>query len=314
VPSRSFALLFDLHGAVGSNMGFPTPYGERKFGEEIKKDMNRFFSGYGYKKNVIVVYPNGNWQFNWMYPEDGFGGYYGFNSNPRIRTGGTFLQNALNRSYFNVSTDKDYYFPISGHDTLERIARSLGIDWQNHVYKGFPHWFPQFAEEEPAFKLMFDDMENRRRNPFQEKLYWECDDVRHGRCDWLSIDELDTVAAKKDWQQEVNFSVTHWINNRDTSKVSDTVIRAFDFPRRSGAVRGKYVGNVFSIEGSRVGVVTLYLSPEMVDLSKNLVVYANGKKVFDNMVSINRELMIAGFARDRDRKAIWVNAIRIRVP
>jgi predicted esterase len=357
-PSQSYTVLFDLHGAVASNAGFPTPYGARKYGEEIKRGMNRFFSEYGYKENVIVVYPNGNKEFNWMYPDDGFGmipaiardlkqffniddnrvfvsghsngatgvisyllkdasafgGYYGFNSNPRVRTGGTFIQNAVNRSYFNVSTDKDYYFPISGHDTLLRIARSMGIDWQNHVYKGFPHWFPEFSESEPAFQLMFADMKSRKRNPFQAKLFWECDDVRYGRCDWISIDELDTAAARKDWQKEFNFSVTHWINNRDTSKVSDTVIRAFDFPRRSGAVRGKYEENVFSIEGSRVAVVTLYLSPEMVDLSKNIVVFANGKKVFDKMVAIDRDFMIAGFEGEWDRKAIWVNAIRIRVP
>ncbi len=160
--------------------------------------MNLYFSQFGYQRNVIVVYPHANREFNWMFPDDGFhmvldivkdikryfniddnkvfisghsngatgvmsyllkspsffAGFYGFNSNPRIHTGGTFIKNALNRSYFNVATDKDYYFPLSGHDTLERIAKSYGIDWQNHVYHGFPHWFPQFKESYGAFKLI----------------------------------------------------------------------------------------------------------------------------------------------------------------
>jgi predicted esterase len=356
-PTVSYPILFDLHGAVYVNTGFPTPLGESRYGDEIKKGMNQFFSEYGYKDDMIVVYPNANKDFNWMYPDDGFGmvpsiirdmkqyfnidddrvfisghsngatgvvsyllkdadmfaGFYGFNSNPRIRTGGTFIKNALNRSYFNEATDKDYYFPISGHDTLARIARSLGIDWKNYEYKGFPHWFPQFSESEPAFQLMFADMKGRRRNPFHEKLFWECDDVKHGRCDWLSIDELDTVEGAKDWQSEVNFPVTHWIDSRDTSKVSDTVVEAFAFPRRSGAVRANYHDNVFSIQSSRVGAISLYLSPEMVDLSRNVVVYANGKKIFDRVVSYDRDYMIAGFMWDRDRKAIWVSAVSMKL-
>ncbi|MEJ7678996.1 MAG: hypothetical protein WKG06_14315 [Segetibacter sp.] len=134
-----------------------------------------------------------------------FAGFYGFNTNPRIRTGGTFIRNALNRSYFNVATDKDYYFPVSGHDTLTKLALLSGIDWQNHVFHGFPHWFPQFKESAPAFKLMFQDMKTRVRNPFKHNLNWECDDVKYGQCDWISIEKLDTLAEKRTGKEKLTF-------------------------------------------------------------------------------------------------------------
>ncbi len=353
-PSVSYPLLLVLHGAVYQNRGFPDPRWIKRWGFNDTTGMNQFFSQFGYQRNVIVVYPHANREFNWMFPDDGFhmvldivkdmkryfniddnkvfisghsngaagvmsyllkspsffAGFYGFNSNPRIHTGGTFLKNALNRSYFNVATDKDYYFPVSGHDTLERIAKSYGIDWQNHVYHGFPHWFPQFKESYGAFKLMFDDMGTRTRNPFHHNVSWECDDVKYGRCDWISIDQLDTGTAKKNWQTEVNFTATHWIDNRDTSKVSDTVITAFNFPRLSGAVKADYKNNTFEIETSRVKKISIFISPEMIDMSKPVTVFVNGKRLFTGKVFYNREFMIHNFKDNFDRKAVWVNEIK----
>ena len=243
---------------------------------------------------------------------DLFGGFYGFNSNPQVRTGGTFIKNAKDRSYFNVATNKDYYFPISGHDTLAKIADSLGIDWQNHIYKGFPHWFPEFKESKEAFQLMFTDMTTRRRNPFQQRLYWECDDIKYGRCDWIRIDKLDTCAIKQSWQTKINFPVTHWINNFDTSKVSDTSIMAFKFPRLSGAVIALHNGNQFHIQTSRVNAITIYLSPEMIDFTKPVVIYVDGKKVFSKIMPYNKEFILDAFRNNFDRKAIWANYIRLQ--
>ena len=240
-----------------------------------------------------------------------FAGFYGFNSTPRVSTGGTFIRNALNRSYFNVSTDKDYYFPLSGHDTMTHIATRLGIDWQNHTYYGFPHWFPDFDASKPAFTLMFADMAHRPRNPFAHDLYWECDDITHGRCDWLSIDRLDTLATAAPWQTRINFTATHWVNNMDTSKVSDTVVQAFSFPRLSGAVKVHYASNRFDLTTSRVGAVTLFISPAMVDMSQPVTVWVNGRQVYRRLVGYDQAFMLQTFRATFDRKAVWVNRIQI---
>lgn len=280
----------------------------------IVKDLKRYFniddnkvfiSGHSNGATGVVSYLLKSPNF--------FAGFYGFNSNPRIRTGGTFIRNALNRSYFNVATDKDYYFPVSGHDTLAKLALSIGIDWQNHVYRGFPHWFPQFKESEAAFKLMFEDMNTRVRNPFRHNLDWECDDVKYGRCDWISIEQFDTLAEKKNWQKQINFPVTHWINNNDTSKISDTVIRAFNFPRLSGAVKAYYNNNRFNIETSRVKKISIFLNPEMIDFSKQVTVFVNGKEVFNKKMNYDKDFMLNSLRENFDRKAIWVNYISLQL-
>lgn len=60
-----------------------------------------------------------------------FAGFAGVNNRPQVRTGGTFLLNASNRSFYNIATDFDYYFPLEGHRALAQMARQKGIDWQN---------------------------------------------------------------------------------------------------------------------------------------------------------------------------------------
>ena len=40
-----------------------------------------------------------------------FAGFCGFNTHPKVYTGGTFVENILNRSFINFSTDQDYYYP-----------------------------------------------------------------------------------------------------------------------------------------------------------------------------------------------------------
>lgn len=43
-----------------------------------------------------------------------FASFSGINNRPQVRTGGTFLRNGSNRSFYNVATDYDYYFPVEG--------------------------------------------------------------------------------------------------------------------------------------------------------------------------------------------------------
>ena len=73
-------------------------------------------------------------------------------------------------SSINFSTDLDYYFPPQANDDLTALMQSLHIDYKDYRYNGYPHWFPEFNGSEPAFKILFDDLLNRKRNPFPNKL------------------------------------------------------------------------------------------------------------------------------------------------
>ncbi|WP_413532029.1 alpha/beta hydrolase-fold protein [Empedobacter brevis] len=240
-----------------------------------------------------------------------FAGFYGFNTQPIVRTGGTFIQNALNRSFINFSTDLDYYFPPKANDDLTVLMQSLNIDYKDYRYNGYPHWFPEFNGSEAAIKILFDDLLNRERNPFPNKLIWETDDVKYGKIDWLEITRLDTISAKKEWQKNYNFKITKWLeyDDNDSLQVKDVDKMAFNFPRKSGLIKASYSKNRFDIETSSVKSFRLYISPEMINLNKKLKVYANNKLIYNQKVDYNPSFMKENFNKNIDREQVWINSI-----
>lgn len=286
-----------------SDKGFP-------FIPAIIKEMKKCFN-INDSRVYISGHSNGaTGSFNYLVKDPTpFAAFSGFNNKPVVLTGGTFIKNALNRNFYNISTDKDYYFPLEGHLKLAHIADSLRIDWHNEVYYGYPHWFPGFPASRKAFEHVFTFMKTHSRNPFQHHLYWQCDDTRHGRCDWLQINELDTSGSPKKWQRPINFSVSHWIDVHDTSMVIDSTVEAFNFPRRSGAVDASYNKNTFFLKTSCVHSFTLYLSPEMVNFKRPVRIFVNRKKVFDKRMKFDKHFIISNFKDHFDRQAVWVNKI-----
>lgn len=237
-PEKKYPLLFFLHGAVKSNALVDFQPVGLNLGE-----WNRYYTKYAEQNDVILVFPKGSRQYNWMLPDDGFfmipemlklikkginvddskvfisghsngatgsfsylmkqptqfTGFYGFNTYPKVFTGGTFVENIKNRSFINFSTDEDYYYPPNANDDLTKLMIEIKADYKEYRYNGFPHWFPQFDESEPAYKILFKDLKERKRNPFPKEISWELDDEKYGNIDWLSDIKLDTLNAKSDW-------------------------------------------------------------------------------------------------------------------
>ncbi len=351
-PKKAYPLMFFLHGAVSGN----TSYVDREE-PQITGGWNRYYTKYA--GDVIMVYPAGNREYNWMSPDKGFfmipgilkqikqvihiddnrvfitghsngatgsfsylmkqpspfAAFYGFNTRPRMQTGGTYIRNILNRSYFNVSTDTDYYYPPGANDSLSVVMNGIRADYQDHRYNGFPHWFPSFNASEPAHQLLFADLAKRIRDPFHPKIYWECDDVKYGRCDWMQITALDTLAKRADWQQDINFKINKWVvtgkNNQYITR--DTILEGFKYRKRSGAVRATFSKNVFTVETSDVGSFSILVSPEMVDIDKPVSVIVNGKLYYKQKVSYDKDYMLADFENTADRSTIWVNHIDINI-
>lgn len=350
-PDSASPVLFFLHGAVRGNrlQDFQT--------DDLLGGWNRYYRTYADQHGVILVFPQGSREFNWMIPDEGFfmvpeilrqlkqtlniddnkvfisghsngasgsfsywmkapsafAGFYGFNTYPKVFTGGTFIRNHLNRSFLNFSTDQDYYYPPQANDSLNQVMLRLGADYQDHRYDGFPHWFPAFDASEAAHERIFTDIIQRERNPYPKQIYWETDDKKHGTVDWLQIVELDTVAAPATWHQSINFEITSWLDyDENDSLISKQVDKqAFDFPRKSGAIQASYVDNVFTISSSCINSFRLYLSPEMIDIKRSVKVFVNGKLHVDQIVGYDREVIRHSFESTRDRKQIWVNVIDI---
>ncbi|MGV0924324.1 alpha/beta hydrolase-fold protein [Empedobacter tilapiae] len=264
-------------------------------------------------KVFLTGHSNGaSGSFNYLVKQPtSFAGFYGFNTQPIVRTGGTFIQNILNRSYINFSTDLDYYFPPQANDDLTALMQSLNIDYKDYRYNGYPHWFPEFNGSEAAYKILFDDLMNRKRNPFPKKLIWETDDVKYGKVDWIEITKLDTISTKKEWQKNYNFKITKWLeyDDNDSLQIKDVDKMAFNFPRKSGLIKAIYSKNRFDIETSSVKSFRLYISPEMINLSKKLKIYANNKLIYNQKVDYNPFFMKENFNKNIDKEQVWINSI-----
>lgn len=244
-----------------------------------------------------------------------FAGFYGFNTYLKVFTGGTFIENIKNRSFINFSTDQDYYYPPDANDSFTQLMAGIKADYHEHRYKGFPHWFPQFDESEPAYPIIFNDIKTRKRNPFPKEISWEYDDEKYGNVAWLSDMKLDTLQSKAAWHKAFNFKITKWLkyDKNDSLTVEYVNKNAFDFPRKSGKIKAAYSKNVFNIETSRIRSFSITISPEMVDISKKVKVFINGKLYFNDKVKFDRKFMLQNFESNRDREQIWVYSLPIKV-
>ena len=352
-PQRSYPMLVFLHGAVRHNEATPfqnsevldgwnrfyTKYADRDevilvFPQADKRyNWMTTLNGFDYLPNIVAeikravnvdddrVFVSGHsngatGSFNyWLRQPTAFAGFFGFNTYPKVFTGGTFLGNGNNRSYVNFSTDEDYYYPTGANDSLTLLANRLGLEYEDRRYPGFPHWFPEFDESEPAVASIFERMKTVRRDPFPREIYREIDDLRDGRADWLEITALDTTAAPAAWQRNHNFGITEWLDydDNDSLVVLSVDKRAFAYPRRSGAVRAEYENNRFDLTTSRVGAVRLYLSPSMIDWNQPIFVYIDGKQVHSGRLSLDREVLSAEYARTGDRRQVYGAVLDFRV-
>lgn len=354
-PTKSYPLVVVLHGAVSRQTVLPDvadsttaffgrsfmeqasesgliavcPYSTRRYnwmmpddGFELVPQLVREVK-HMYSIDDSRVYVTGHSNgatgaFSYLMKQPGlFAGFSGINNRPQVRTGGTFLKNAMNRSFYNVATDYDYYFPLEGHRALTKLAKPLGIDWKNQEVLGHRnHSYLITAKDSTArdvYRQLFAHMMTKQRNPFQATLYWECDDVKNGRCDWLEINELDTLSAKTSWQFPVNVSVSGWRSATDPAILLDSTSQAFTFPRQSGAVQAKYAGNQFELTTSRVGKLTLYLSPEMIDFRRPLKVIINKKQVYNGLIQYDRSFLLSQYNREMDHQALWANRLTFSV-
>ena len=360
-PEKKYPLLFFLHGAVRHN-------GLSDF-QPIELNLggwNRYYTKYAEQNEVILVFPKGSSQYNWMTPDDGFfmipemlklikkginvddnkvfisghsngatgsfsywmkqptqfAGFYGFNTYPMIFTGGTFVENSKNRSFINFSTDEDYYYPPNANDDFTKLMNGNNADYKEYRYNGFPHWFPEFDESEPAFKILFEDLIQRERNPFPKEISWEFDNENYGNIDWISDIKLDTLNSKTTWHKELNFKIDKWLEfedqededeDNDNLIVKEVDVNAFKFPRKSGKIKAEYGNNVFRIETSNIASFSILISPEMVHLKKKVKIYINGKLHFNEKIKYNQEFMLQNFEDKKDREQIWINYIKLKL-
>ena len=239
-----------------------------------------------------------------IYKPSSFAGFVAYNSMlTLLNSHDIYLRNTLNRPLYLVHSDLDDLRPIQQARLIVQILNSLKSPVSYREYIGYRHYDKHLELDLPN---SYGWIKGTVRNPFQNTITWELSDAEFNSCDWLRIVSFDTAMTAASWQTGLNVKS---YNKRDKTY--------FDFPyydlNTSAAVKAQYNQNSFDIYTSRVREIEVLISPFMVDLRKPVVVRANGIEVFKGIVHPDKKFLLNNFISSFDRKAIWVNSIRLKI-
>ncbi|WNJ19403.1 hypothetical protein [Pontibacter sp. G13] len=212
----------------------------------------------------------------------------------------TYLANYGGMHFFMVQTVQDHLFPPQRSSLpylpLLRDARAF-IEYRQIQDAGHDlSWYPQMRDTIQAF------FRSHPRDPTPDTLFWETEAPEdNGRCFWLEIDRVGKIGGDVDlpdineWKFGPNFDPTF---KRDSL---------------SGAVSATFRANVFDISTDNVKFLSLWISPDMVDLAQPLIVNINGKERFRKMVEPKLETLLESWELIHDRKQLYVAKITFRI-
>ena len=140
---------------------------------------------------------------------DNFASFYPQNGNMIVGNADAkqsiYLKNFSNRFIKAINTDKDGLYPAEQMRKLYKVSIDAGADLLYSEFWGIGH-SPDYAEYE--YPVLIDLMKIHPRNISQSQIFWECDDVEYGKCDWIEITKLDTLKQKKNWQKQYQATLT----------------------------------------------------------------------------------------------------------
>ncbi|MFM8535321.1 MAG: prolyl oligopeptidase family serine peptidase [Acidimicrobiia bacterium] len=199
--------------------------------------------------------------------------------------------NLVNAPLYIVNGENDQLYPAASVEPHVAWLKKMGVNLKWRPQAGAEHntaWWPterapyeQFVREHP-------------RVAHPPALSWETERVdRFNRNRWLVINEL---------RREVV---------RDTPL---TDLGFFGHAKLSGRVDVRRNGNTFDAVVRNVASFTLLLSPDVIDVSKPVVVTVNGKQVHGGAVKKDPATLMRWAARDNDRTMLYGAELTIRVP
>lgn len=277
------------------NKNFNWLYHQAAF-EMVLNEIAKIKSLYNINDNQVYIggHSNGGQGAFWfaLNKPTTFSSFYCLNYSPMLLKGSTMLRNLNNqRKVFGISGSEDEAFPITRVAAIYKIGLKNGANWKNYTFKG-DHGLS--INHRDSINFVFDSLKMISRDPFPKEIELETDNVTNGRNAWIEITQLDTLAQKASWQNEL-----------DTVINKDGKVYKYNFNKhKSGAITATADNNVVRIQSSRVKEITLYISPDQFDLKKKIQVYVNGTLVFDKKVSLDKNVIFNEFIKTKDRSFI----------
>lgn len=316
-PFQKTPLFVFLHGGVGRNrfsdpvdevaMETPVlkraeelgaiiifPFADQKFNwlhhqlafETLLKEIAQVKSNYNIDDNKVYIGGHSDgargafwYALNMRTP---FAAYFGISYFPTSLTGNTLLGNLRNESpFYGISAIQDKGFNIKTVREMANYAQSMGANWKSFAVNG-AHTLPYDQPDSVSF--IYDTIIKRSRNPVPQTIQWETDDVRNGRCHWISIARLDTLAKAAGWQKVYNPTIT-------SIRTGKAEVRNFN-KNKSGMVIASISGNELFIKTSRVKELVIHVPDRWTDKYRFLKIHLNGRPVVKMNIGPDKEILL----------------------
>ncbi|NCT75174.1 MAG: hypothetical protein GXC78_11625 [Chitinophagaceae bacterium] len=210
--------------------------------------------------------------------------------------------NFINRPIYSIVAEKDELTVPQSIKSKAEYANRMGASWIYRELADKKHFYHKYASE--VVPVLFRHMQVTSRQALPVSCTYDRgynDSVFRG-IDWLQI-SVDTKRPA---------TAVHFTDSIHTYSMSGES-SDYLYGEKTGQLRAHYLDNTFTITASKVDMVTLYISPLMVDLQKPVSVVINGKKVFEHKVTASKEFMAGWFLNNFDRAQLYVNKIEVAV-
>jgi len=212
-----------------------------------------------------------------------------------------FPTNLLNKPLFIVNGGQDPLYPARAVEPYIEHLKASGVTVEYRPQPDAAHntsWWPTVKDSYEEF------VRTHPRDPLPPSLVWEASDRdTPSRAHWLVIDKIGASAPAGPLSRpDLNvFSGPGLNRGRDL----------FARTRPFGRVEASRRGNQVLLATRGVSELTLLISPDAFDLSKPIIVTANGRVVSDARVEPSLATLMKWAARDNDRTMLFAAELHV---
>jgi hypothetical protein len=230
-------------------------------------------------------------------------------ANGEIDDGRIFPNNLRNKPLFVVNGGRDRLYPTGIVEPFTHHLRSSGVQIDYHPQPDGEHntkWWPELKDTFEQF------VADHPRDPHPDKLTWDAADpegrAAHNRAHWLVLAEFGPAPGEAARVPDVNV-----VAPSENEVFPETEGLLFGRTKTAGHVDLVRSGNTVQAVTKGVTAFTLLLSPERFDFRQPVRVVANGREVFNGMVSPSVKTLLTWAARDNDRAMLYGAELHIRL-
>ena len=210
--------------------------------------------------------------------------------------GVTRFANFRNLPFFAINGETDTIFDIAHVREMVDGMKEAGIELEWKLIQGQGH--------DPRFFLTYDEevcefLKKHVRDPFPKKVHWQVDPSRKDHGGGFPGDTFRWVRI-----EEAGSSTTS-----GTFTGPEGRLLAGGLPR----IEASYEGNTVDLQTRGVTKVTVLVSDQMLDLSKEVEIRTNGHLSFRGMVEPDAKVILEEARRFKDRRLVFVNRVTVDV-